>query len=137
MFLKVNVWISFIGLKKNDKLPSVFPYKAFSPVRRVRTFFNSIEDVHRELLTLYIEAEEKNYDMGQAVYEQSLYFCNQELLIDKDIQQRIKEFQFCKTFNCNPYPSLQDTPAMIVDDFFIIEEEHKKCIRYKQEENNA
>ena len=54
------------------------------------------------------------------------------------MQNRIKEYQFCKTFNCPPYPSLADTPAILVDDFFIIEEEFKNAqVRNREEKKNA
>tara|TARA_B100000700_G_C14693043_1_gene690829 strand:- start:22 stop:180 length:159 start_codon:yes stop_codon:yes gene_type:complete len=37
------------------------------------------------------------------------------------MQQRIKEYNFCKSFSVPPYPSLNDTPARVVDDFLEIE----------------
>ena len=74
--------------------------------------------------------------MGEAIYTQSFFFANQELLLDSDMQNRIKEFQFCKAFSCPPYPNLQETPAEIVDDFFIIEEELNHCMKKEQEEKS-
>ena len=61
--------------------------------------------------------------MGEALYEQSLMFVNSEKLVDEEHQIRIKEHQFCKEFHCPPYPSLVETPANIVDDFMVIEQE--------------
>ena len=61
--------------------------------------------------------------MGEALYEQALMFVNMDKLIDEDSQMRIREYQFCKDFNCPPYPSLKHTPANIVDDFTVIQEE--------------
>ena len=49
-----------------------------------------------------------------------IFFKGAELL-DKKIQQRIKEYNYCKTFNTAPYPSLSQTPAKVVDDFLEIE----------------
>ena len=72
--------------------------------------------------------------MGEAIYTQSFFFADHELLVDSNMQNRIKEFQFCKAFSCPPYPSLKDTPAEIIDDFFIIEEEYKHCINKQQQE---
>ena len=72
--------------------------------------------------------------MGEAIYTQSFFFADQKLLTNSFMQNRIKEFQFCKTFSCPPYPSLQETPANIMDDFFIIEEEYNLCIAKQQQE---
>ena len=38
----------------------------------------------------------------------------------------IKKFIFCDSFNCPPYPSLQETPAELVDDFLLIKNEINK-----------
>ena len=61
--------------------------------------------------------------MGEALYEQALMFVNMDKLIDENSQMRIREYQFCKDFNCPPYPSLKETPAEDVDEFTIIQEE--------------
>ena len=61
--------------------------------------------------------------MGEALYEQALMFVNMDKLIDQDSQMRIREYQFCKDFKCPPYPSLKETPANVVDDFNVIQEE--------------
>ena len=61
--------------------------------------------------------------MGEALYEQALMFVNMDKLIDENSQMRIREYQFCKDFNCPPYPSLKETPANVVDEFMIIQEE--------------
>ena len=89
-------------------------------------------------MNLYDEAKEKGYNVGNALFKQIFFFADPNLLIDNSMQDRIKEFQFCKTFSCPPYPSLQETPADIVDDFFIIEEEFNNCIEQeRQEKKNA
>ena len=41
----------------------------------------------------------------------------------KKIIRKSKEHKFCKEFNCPPYPSLKDTPANVIDEFTIIQEE--------------
>tara|TARA_R110002020_G_scaffold462445_2_gene681944 strand:+ start:801 stop:992 length:192 start_codon:yes stop_codon:yes gene_type:complete len=48
-------------------------------------------------------------------------FCNTSELLDRKTQIRIKEYSFCKAFSCPPYPTLQETPAEIIDDFLKIE----------------
>ncbi len=75
--------------------------------------------------------------MGEALYKQIYFFADPELLVDSSMQNRIKEFQYCKAFSCPPYPVLADTPYQIVDDFFVIEEEYTNFINKKQEENNG
>ena len=66
-------------------------------------------DVHDEIIRLYEEADTKGFNVGEALYTQSFFFADHELLIDSNMQNRIKEFQFCKTFSCPPYPSLKET----------------------------
>ena len=111
-----------------------FPYVALCPSNHKKSEFNSITDVYDEIIRLYDEAEDKGFNVGESLYTQSFFFVDHELLLDSNMQNRIKEFQFCKTFSCPPYPSLQETPADIIDDFFIIEEEYNYCVKKKQEE---
>ena len=72
--------------------------------------------------------------MGEAIYTQSFFFADHGLLLDDGCQTRIIEYNFCKQFSCPPYPSLQETPPNIVDDFLIIDQEHNHCIAKKQKE---
>ena len=111
-----------------------FPYVALCPSNRKKSEFGSIQDVYDEIIRLYEEADAKGFNVGESVYIQSFYFADHALLADNNMQNRIKEFQFCKTFSCPPYPSLQETPANIIDDFFIIEEEYNHCVAKKQQE---
>ncbi len=86
--------------------------------------FYSIEDVYNVLLKCYDKCVAKGFDrLGEALYQQALFIVNQELILDDDMQLTIKKHQFCKQFNCPPYPSLSQTPAKIIDDFMIIEQE--------------
>ena len=96
--------------------------------------FSTILDVYNEIIRVSDEAEQKGYKVGEAIYTQSFFFTDLSLLVDNNMQNRIKEYQFCKTFSCPPYQSLQDTPANIIDDFFIIDEEYNHCITKKQQE---
>tara|TARA_R100000773_G_scaffold14845_1_gene13580 strand:+ start:16798 stop:17055 length:258 start_codon:yes stop_codon:yes gene_type:complete len=66
--------------------------------------------------------------VGLALYEQSTMFADMSKLIDPECQIRIREYQFCKEFNCPPYPSLQETPADIVDEFMVI---HEEMLQYR------
>jgi hypothetical protein len=58
---------------------------------------------------------------SEQLYAEHFFFCNTSELIDSKIQQRIKEYNYCKSFNCPPYPSLNQTPAKVVDEFLEIE----------------
>ena len=134
MLLRINVWISFKGLQNTAFTGIKFPYVALCPSNRKKSEFGSITDVYDEIIRLYDEADSKGFNVGEAIYTQSFFFADHELLLDSNMQNRIKEFQFCKTFSCPPYPSLQETPANIIDDFFTIEEEYNYCVAKQQEE---
>jgi len=133
--LRINVWISFKGLQKGAYSGISFPYVALCPSKRKKSLFVSITDIYDEIIRLYEEAKTKGFNVGgEAIYTQSFFFADHELLIDSNMQNRIKEFQFCKAFSCPPCPSLQETPANIIDDFFIIEEEYNHCVAKQQQE---
>ena len=88
--------------------------------------FNSMDDVYKVIFQCYTECKDKGFNrVGEAIYEQSLMFVNTDKFLKQEHQLRIKEHQFCKDFNCPPFPSLDQTPANIVDDFMIIEREIK------------
>ena len=115
--------ISLNGLQKNS-LPDEFPYDAINPMSAREETFNSIDDVYEKLVECYDKCKEKGFkNLGKALYEQALFFVNIDKFLDQDCQLRIKEHKFCKEFNCPPYPSLNDTPANVVDEFLIIQEE--------------
>ena len=136
--MRINVWISHNGLKDSALTGVSFPYMAQSPSYRKKCEYKGVTDVYDEIIRLYDEAEEKGFNVGEAIYTQSFFFADHELLIDSNMQNRIKEFQFCKAFSCSYSPSLQETPANIVDDFFIIEEEYNHCLdKQKEEKQNA
>lgn len=82
----------------------------------------SIEDVHNELIQCYNAILENGTQNGsEQLYAEHFFFCNTNELLDSKIQQRIKEYNYCKSFNCPPYPSLAQTPAKVVDEFLEIE----------------
>ena len=90
--------------------------------------------MYDEIIRLYDNADAKGFNVGEAIYTQSFIFADHGLLLDEDYQCRIKEYTFCKQFNCPPYPSLNQTPPNIIDDFLIIEQEFNLCIAKKQKE---
>ena len=138
MLLKINVWISWNGYKQGAYSGISFPYTALQPSIKTKAVYNNIQDVYRELLKLSVDAEEKGFNVGESLYMQSFHFVDHSLLVDKECQTRIKEYQFCKNFAVAPYPSLYQTPAHIIDDFMTIDEEFNACIaRKNKEKQNA
>ena len=94
--------------------------------------------MYDEIIRLSDEAEQKGFNVGEAIYTQSFFFADHNLLLDEDCQSRITEYTFCKKFSCPPYPSLQDTPPIIIDDFLIIEQEHNNfAAKQQREKSNA
>tara|TARA_Y100001938_G_scaffold4602_1_gene5764 strand:+ start:6019 stop:6372 length:354 start_codon:yes stop_codon:yes gene_type:complete len=115
-----------------------FPYEAVSPSNAKKRVFKGINDVYDEIMRIYEATEEKGLSIGQSLYSSCAFFVDYSLLLDSKIQDRIKEFNYCKTFSCSPYPSMMETPANVIDDFMIIEQEVNQCIQSKQKEaNNA
>ena len=116
--------ISLNGLQKSHSLPSEFPYEAINPMSARTETFNNIEDVYKTLEECYDKCVEKGFDrLGESLYQQMLFIVNDNLILDIDMQNMIKKYQFCKQFNCPPYPSLQETPVKIMESFMIIEKE--------------
>ena len=112
------------GLQCKYSLPHEFPYDAINPMTVQKQTFNSIDDVYVVLSECNDKCVEKGFNrLGEALYQQSLFIVNDVLLLDEDMQNMIKKYQFCKKFNAPPYPSLQDTPAKTVESFMIIDDE--------------
>ena len=130
------MWISINGFQKGAFTGVSFPYLALCPSSRKKAEFKGISDVYDEIIRLYDEAEDKGFNVGESIYTQSFFFADHSLLIDEDCQLRIKEYNYCKTFSCPPYPSLQQTPPDVVDDFLIIEQEMNLYMQKKQKEKS-
>ncbi len=113
-----------------------FPYVAKCPSNRKKSEFKGMPDVYDEIIRLSDEAEAKGFNVGEAIYNQSFIFADHGLLLDDDCQSRITEYNFCKKFSCPPYPSLKETPPIIIDDFLIIEQEFDYCVAKKQREKS-
>ena len=97
---------------------------AINPCSGEEQEFRNLDDVYDVIEDCYIECKQKGFDrVGEALYEQALMFVNIDKIVDDNHQLRIKEYRFCKNFNCPPYPSLNETPAKTIDEFLIIEEE--------------
>ena len=130
------MWISFNGLQEGTFSGVSFPYVAQSPSNRKKAEFKDISDIYDEIIRLYGEAKDKGFNVGESIYTQSFFFADLSLLIDNKLQNRIREYQYCKQFNCPPFPSMQETPAKIVEQFSVIEQEFNFCIKKQQEEKS-
>ena len=120
----MNVWVSLKGLRNDGFNGFEYPYFALSPTTGSNVRFDNLKDVEWELCRCYDECINNGVvNIGETLYVEHFFFCNTSELIDPIFQQTIKEYNFCKTFNCPPYPSIQDTPAEIFEDFLKIEKE--------------
>ena len=73
-------------------------------------------------MNCYEQLKKENVkNISKTIYTEHFFFANTSELLDSKIQQRIKEYNFCKAFSVPPFPSLNDTPARVVDDFMEIE----------------
>ena len=100
------------------------------------TEFNCLEDIYEELSCLYDEAQDKGFQLGEALYTQISFFADINRFITEKIQNRIKEYLFCKNFNTPMYSSMQETPAEIIDDFTIIDQEYIACIKHNKDKKD-
>ena len=115
-----------------------FPYEAVSPSNAKKRIFRGINDVYDEIMKIYEATVAKDLSIGQSLYSSCAFFVDYTLLLDSKIQDRIKEYNYCKAFSCSPYPSMMETPANMIDDFMAIDQEVNECIQAKQKEaNNA
>mgnify|MGYP003651384700 CR=1 FL=1 len=111
-----------------------FPYKAKCPSDAKSRVFRGIECVYSEIEKIYDASIEEGFGIGQSLYSSCAFFADYSLLLDSKMQDRIKEYNYCKTFSCSPYPSMMETPANVIDDFMIIEQEVNSCIQSKKKE---
>ena len=85
-------------------------------------------------MSIYDSAKRKDLGIGQSLYSSCAFFADYTMFVDSKMQDRIKEYNYCKTFSCSTYPSMMETHANVIDDFMIIEQEVNQCIQSKQKE---
>ena len=112
-----------------------FPYFAFKISEKKNAEFRCIEDVYKELEMLYDKNIGSDIEIGKSLYHQCLLFVDPKILADQGYQRRIKEYLYCDKFKTSLYPTMNETPCDIVDDFLIIAEEHTACKSNQAEEN--
>ena len=76
---------------------------------------------------MHTKSLNKGLPVGKSLYKSAILFADINQFIDDNIQRRIKEYLYCKQFNSAPYPTMEETPANIIDDFMIIDEEYTMC----------
>lgn len=82
-----------------------------------------MDDVHAEILAVVLEAEQKGFNIGEAIYYDHLFWANSTDLVDTDSQVFIKSYLYCQESNTPPYKSLYDTPADFIDSWMIVRSE--------------
>ena len=117
----------FKGIKADT--PRLYPYMATCPSDRKQREFESITDVHSELVRLYDEAVERKAAVGDALYMQHFFFTTDLNLIDLHKQSTIKGMRYCCQTGTAPFPSLYDTPADYVNQFAWFSDEHNSIIK--------
>tara|TARA_R110000824_G_scaffold57588_8_gene156548 strand:+ start:253 stop:561 length:309 start_codon:yes stop_codon:yes gene_type:complete len=96
----------------------------------------SINDVYNELINCYDEIQNFS-ETGEILYMEHFFFANTSELLDKKTQEDIKVYNYCKAFNCPPYPSIQETPAKELENFLLIDSEVNKYYKSKKEGSNG
>ena len=108
-----------------------YPYKAQIPVRIDDKYsvkeFKSDKDVWDVIDLIIEETKEfnvennKDFDIGDSVYNQLPFFGCRNILIDKDIQQDIQRYLYCEKLNVPPYEGdYGKQPFLWVEKAFLI-----------------
>ena len=123
----LNVW--FAVKRPTTAIKREFPYKGLNPVTKESITIENKKQIYGILMDCYNEATERGFDVGEALYNQLFFFADPEQLYNQECQNLIKKFIYCDTFNCPPYPSLEETPADLVDSFLLIKNVINKANR--------
>ena len=123
--LILNVW--FAVKQPSTQFKKEFPYIALNPVTQESVTIENKEQIYGILMNCYDEAVEKGFDVGEALFTQQFFFTDSNQLYNQECQNLIKKYIYCDTFNCPPYPSLEETPAEFVDNFLLIKKEINKA----------
>jgi hypothetical protein len=126
IILRLNVWFSRKGVEANP-LFGQFPYEAMAPTQKKKIVFENESDLFKELERVYDDAlaePERKYTVGEALFTEFKWFCDPVQFIDRQSQEIIQMFRYCKLTNSPPYPSIAQTPCYIYDSFIIIGQEN-------------
>lgn len=91
-------------------------------------------EVYQEMEYLYSKSKNEGFQVGKSLWGQIPFFTDVGKFVNQRCQDLIKEYIYCKQFNTAPYPSLYETPAKLVDDYMIIEEEYNICMNEAKQE---
>jgi hypothetical protein len=89
--------------------------------------------VYAELCRCYDKAFNK-YPIGESLFVSHLFYSNPTNFYDSEIQTRIKKVQYSLESNTPLYPTVQNTPARVVDEFLMYGAEKEHCINYLMKE---
>ena len=117
----------FAVKKPSSQHVKEYPYEGLNPVNNELIVIENKEQVYEILMQCYDEANRKGYDIGEALYEQHFMFADSVMFLNQEHQNLIKKYIFCDNFKCPPYPSLQETPADLIDNFLLIKREIQKA----------
>ena len=117
---------------------SKFPYTTRSLTKKGHITFNTVDCIKEEMVRL-IDMTEKESDasIGQVLYAGVPHFANLSKLVEPKYQLLITKYQYCNSTHTPPYPSLESTPATIVDNFITIESEINAINSELKEEKNG
>ena len=121
--MRLNVWF-FYNESREFVQYNEFPYTAISVLDPNKPKeYKNIEDVYEELEKLYDKQIENGSDIGKGLYNTLPYFVNDSLLKENGYYNTILKVTYCKTTKTPPYHSLDETPALFIDDTFMIHSE--------------
>ena len=111
-----------------------FPYRTLSPIYRKDRLYNSIDDVHDELIKAYNQTKDKS-KIGTSLYLVHLYFANPEHILDQHSQNIIRAYMFAKEMNMPIFSNLMETPMEYIEKSQMIKEE--LMAHQKEEQSNG
>tara|TARA_Y100001963_G_scaffold98545_1_gene135569 strand:+ start:30689 stop:31096 length:408 start_codon:yes stop_codon:yes gene_type:complete len=122
----------------------VYPYKVkniCNDLKGKKVEFSNSDDIWDYILLLYSESEERTKNGSSFlpvtdVWDQLPFFVCKNFIYNEKDQTDIKKFLYCSESKTPPYKSLQDTPNLWVDKYFIIKQT-VEYIKHKRRENVA
>lgn len=111
----MNVWISYHGAQE----PREYPIEGINPINRQKVSLGSREELEGLLIACWDDAIEHKFSAGEACFKQLPFFGSTGNIIDRHCQERIKEYQFAKSFGIGGFEITTER----FDDFLIIEDE--------------
>lgn len=128
---------SALGLPQDYEGFKVFPYEAPSVISGKKRIYENLADVKEEMIGIMNQNEQEEFSIGQALYQALPFFTNSSDFIDNDSQILITKFNYCQLTNTPPHKSLDSTPALLIDNFTIIDSEINQIKRQLEKARNG